>query len=155
MTAPAIPSAGLQIDWVLVRELRFEDVPNPPDMIGQGLPAPLQADLQVRGLVNDEKTGCRVYLRIAFGEQDTTGALPKVVAAVEGQFRVVGAPASVDLKEFAEVQGPAILYPFLRDAVATATGKTRLGQILLAPINLMAARRPTPAGVPAQSEAQK
>ena len=42
------------------------------------------------------------------------------------------------MDEFANKQAPAILMPFLREAISTATAKSRFGQLLLPPLNVVA-----------------
>jgi preprotein translocase subunit SecB len=61
------------------------------------------------------------------------------VAQVEGLFSIPeGGHASVELGTFAETQATAILMPFVREALASATVKSRFGPLLLPPINVAA-----------------
>lgn len=67
-------------------------------------------------------------------------SLDKQVMSAEitmlGHFEKFG-DASLPLEEFAKVNGPAIIFPFIREQLATQTLKAGIGQIILPPINFV------------------
>lgn len=129
--------SGLQFDWVITRDLRFID--NRSETRSGGPLANLVADVQVESQVDATKRSCRVLVRVTLAPPDTDLTLfQTIVAAVEGQFTEVSPKPSVDLAVFAKRQAPAIIMPFVREAIASATAKSRFGQVLLPPINVVA-----------------
>jgi preprotein translocase subunit SecB len=129
--------SGLKFDWVVVRELRFED--NLSEHV-RSQASNLRANVEIKTWVADDANHCRTYLRLSLAPPEDGHALFKVLsAAVEGQFTVEGeAPTSVSIEEFVRKQAPAILFPFLRQLVASVTSTSRFGQVLVPPINVVA-----------------
>jgi preprotein translocase subunit SecB len=123
---------GVRIDWLYVREVVFVD---DPDKYGREPLPEAAARIDVRQQAADDQRSCRVYLRISFGDDDSLGL--QLSAAVEAQFSLMGEESAVNIEEFMMRQGPVILMPFLRDALATATSKSRIGTVLLPPINVL------------------
>jgi preprotein translocase subunit SecB len=58
-----------------------------------------------------------------------------ISATIRGLFQEVpGGP--IDLKKFSEINGPAILFPFVREAISSVTAKSPVGAVLLPPVNI-------------------
>ena len=57
--------------------------------------------------------------------------------AVCGAFRVLGNGVTVQLAEFVKAQGPAILFPYLRECIASLTGRGPFGALALPPVNVL------------------
>lgn len=136
MSASTSGESGYRFDWVLIREIHFSDSAKAAEA------APVKdvpVDLNIEALISSEGRSCRVSLSVSFQlAAEGNERAPELRTKVEGQFSAVG-ETSVSMEEFARVQAPAILLPFVREAVATISGKTRVGQILLNPMNLAAA----------------
>lgn len=129
--------SGLSFDWIIVRELRFLDNLS-EDAIGVPL-KDMAADIRVETRVDEEKRSCRVLVRVTLTpSEQQKDRLEVVAAALEGQFTAASGTPAVGIAEFARRQAPAIIMPFVREAVATASARTRFGQILLPPINVIA-----------------
>ena len=62
----------------------------------------------------------------------------KAVCQMVGIFIKVGEP-SLTVDKFSMVNGPAIVYPFVREHLASLTLKGAVGNFLLQPINFLAA----------------
>ncbi|HEX9728602.1 MAG TPA: protein-export chaperone SecB [Gemmatimonadales bacterium] len=129
--------AGLRFDWILVREVSFEDNLSEDDSTTL---SNLQATVDLKTSVSDDHRSCRTYLKVMLKPAEGAAApFVRLAAAVEGQFSIEGeATPSVAIDEFVRKQAPAILFPFLRQAVASATSTSRFGQVLLPPINVVA-----------------
>lgn len=52
-------------------------------------------------------------------------------------FNRGGAPSDKDLKMFANINAPAIIFPFSREIIASLTAKSLLGTVLLHPVNFV------------------
>lgn len=130
--------SGINFDWVIVREIRFSD--NPAATSFNASLKNLGANIHVTSHIDEAKTTCRTTVRLSVDPpEEQPDEFQSLTGTVEGQFSVVaGATPSVDIEQFAKLQAPAILMPFLRDALASATSKSRFGQVLLPPMNVIA-----------------
>lgn len=127
--------SGIAFDWVVVRELRFVDNPTGGEF---GPLQNLSVTVTINSKVANDGRSCRSTVKVKLDPpEDHPEAFQVVMATVEGSFSLHG-EASVDLPTFSRQQAPAILMPFVREAIATATGKSRFGQMLLPPINVAA-----------------
>ena len=124
--------SGVRMDWVYVRELFFKD-PEPSE--GKPTLPEATATISLEHAIAADAQSCTNRLTIELSIPGKT-TNPFVRAVVEARFSKASEKSVVDISQFASLQGPVIVMPFLRDAVATATGKSRFGQILLAPINV-------------------
>jgi preprotein translocase subunit SecB len=137
--------AGVRMDWVFVRELVFRD---PLPASAKPVVPEALANLSLENVVAEDGNSCTNRLTIDLALPGSDG--PFVRAVVEASFTRASDKSAVDIRQFAAEQGPAIVMPFLRDAVATATSKSRYGQILIAPINVMSLA-PQPGAVEASA----
>ncbi len=127
--------SGIGFDWVRVRELHFVD--NPESIETETL-TDLQLSVTVEAKVGKDADWCRTLLRVKVTPPESQPeAFLSLVAVIEGSFSVHG-EAVVDLGTFARRQAPAILMPFVREAVSRLTAGSRIGQVLLPPINVAA-----------------
>lgn len=81
----------------------------------------LQSNLSVKlDLINDEKNGEKTFT---------------LEATVLGVFEEQ--PGSVvKLKDFAEIQAPALLFPYLREVISSTTAKSVVGPFIIPPMNV-------------------
>lgn len=127
--------SGISFDWVVVRELRFVDN---PDSSETGPLGDLTVSLSIQKKVAADGSWCRTILRVKLDPpDDAPEAFRVLLASVEGNFTAQG-NAVVDMETFSRRQAPVILMPFVREALASATSKSRFGQLLLPPINVTA-----------------
>jgi preprotein translocase subunit SecB len=129
--------SGISFDWVVVRELRFVD--NPDDTGPQPLEG-MNAAINVETKLTEDSRSCRVVLKLSLTPPpNRRDAFQAMSVSVEGQFSLQeGGASTVPIEEFSRKQAPAILMPFVREAVASATSKSRFGQVLIPPINVVA-----------------
>lgn len=55
-----------------------------------------------------------------------------------GRFEAIEQTPNLSLQEFATVNGPAIVMPFVREVVANITARSRNGIVLLPAMNVLA-----------------
>lgn len=130
--------AGLTFDWLVVRELRFVD--DPAEANSRSL-SQMEAELDIKTALSPEGRSCRCMVRVTLRPPTGGPGIPFQIltAAVEGQFSVAeGQTPTVNLEGFAKLQAPAILMPFVREAIAMLTRGSRFGSVLLPPINVVA-----------------
>jgi preprotein translocase subunit SecB len=126
---------GFAFDGVWLRSLRFED-PTPPPRPGTAItPRPVRINLTAIVELTDGDARASVKLRIVL---EPTNAADKSIfeASLEGVFRALDDEGKKKLGEFARVQGPALLIPFIRELVANTTARCATGPLLLPPINV-------------------
>ena len=127
--------SGITFDWVRVRELRFVDNPESSEMAEL---TDLEISLTVEAKVGTDGSWCRTLLRVKVSPPtDQPEAFQTLMAAVEGSFSAHG-EAVVEMESFSRLQGPAIVMPFVREAIARITTGSRFNQILLPPLNVAA-----------------
>ena len=131
---------GIRFDSMVVRELSFRDTDGAPEGPAEGLA--LTRDVTVD--LTDDMQRCRTTLSLSLGSLASQFEVLK--AAVEGVFSLERSDGTADLKEFGRQQAPAILMPFVRTEIASLTARTRLGQVLLPPINVAAVLEQMAAG---------
>ncbi|HUP02151.1 MAG TPA: hypothetical protein VM737_11620 [Gemmatimonadota bacterium] len=125
-------TTGYKFDWVVTREVRFIDNPS---RRGYERVGPISISLALATQV--ESQVCRVSLKSTV--RPTEGDFFQSVHAwIEGQFTAFAEEPAVAIDEFSKRHAPVILMPFLRDAIASATARSRLGQLLIPPINVIA-----------------
>ncbi len=54
---------------------------------------------------------------------------------MSGYFEMIGDGKELDIETFATINAPAIIFPFIREHLATLTTKAGIGPILLPPVN--------------------
>jgi len=128
--------SGISFDWVVVRDARFTD--HPSETRNEPLQG-LGAEVNIGTKMAADGRSCRVSIKLSLSPPDTRpDAFQALSATVEGQFSIQGEQQSVGFDEFSKRQAPAILMPFVREAIASATVKSRFGAVLLPPINVVA-----------------
>lgn len=128
--APDLPTSGYSLDRIYVSEQSYRladptgEYPADPE-IGFGWDWRI-----VAGAIFD------VTVRIRIGP---TEARPEeAIVCLVGVFQRVGTTQSTDLLDFTRVGGPAILLPYLREALSSLTGRGYHGVLLLPPLNVLA-----------------
>lgn len=125
--------AGIAFRGVETTAIRFRKgkVPSESASWPEILPK-LAFDVRVE--VSTEKDWCTVYVSCEFG--GTEGW--ELATEVQGSFEIPSeTDSTVGMDVFARRHALAILMPFLREAVASATSGTAMGPLLIPPINLV------------------
>jgi preprotein translocase subunit SecB len=119
--------------------------------VGEGLPKdqPMKWGWDWRWLAHD-RFEVAVTLRV---EPSSTRPETVEVTAL-GVFRLQGQAQTVDLKSFAYGNAPAILFPYVRQAIYDLTGRGLSGPQLLRPMNVAVLMKMVPEDK-AQGVAQK
>jgi preprotein translocase subunit SecB len=127
----------LQFERVWVREASFLDIDGEQSVI------PAQ-DLQGVGIHLEVKVGlsaqgdkAAVVVRASFEPKPEQRLFLKLAAAVEGLFALRGTPDRRRLEQFATTQAPVLLVPYLRQVITTLTAQSRVGAIVLPPLNML------------------
>lgn len=122
---------GIGFLAIFVTKLNFEAFPNRQ-------PAALITKVHVQNnFVKDtRRLESNLGVTITTSENIET-TLFKLEANVLGVFEEQeGSPLS--LKEFSEIQAPALLFPYLREVITTITTKSPIGPVIIPPTNILA-----------------
>lgn len=87
------------------------------------------------GVAPDEKTG---FVRITVQTKPAERPLYNIDVTMMAIFRVDEKRENLSLKDYVRTTAPAMLYPFVREAVASLTWRGRFGPVWLAPFNVAA-----------------
>lgn len=126
--------SGIRFERAIVKEICFIDALDSDH--GDPANRELNVALDLTSRVSDDGTNCLTTISLAL--ESVSGNFVELKAKIEGHFKLDRPDPSVNLEEFSQKQAPAILMPFLRAEVAAATSRSRFGQILIPPINVIA-----------------
>ena len=134
---------GIEIVQVIVERAEFEHRDDylsvtPPPNVG-----PLPFTLKTQFAIAPSKTEGAVKLELTTDRGQNP--LYIVSAVVVGLVRITEGAANMPLEQYAAVHGAGMLFPFLRELVATLTGRGRFGPVWLPPVNFLAGAMAPPA----------
>jgi len=127
---------GIQIAQVFLERATFS---HRDDALALPPNTPFQPEVVVNlqgGVASDGKTA---FLRITVHTKPEDKPLYNFTVSMFALLQVVEGQENLPLKEYVEGGGPAMLYPFVREAVASLTWRGRFGPVWLAPFNIGAA----------------
>ncbi len=128
----ATPSdSGFSFDRVWVRTVRFDDT----GIEVQPGKRQAELDLSVSIDVPEDSSQAVVSLTITVKPKDPN-EFNAFEVTVEGRFRPTADEHKPKLKEFVNRQGAALLLPFARELIANVTMRSRLGPLVLPPLNV-------------------
>ena len=153
--------SALRFERIWVREAYFVDGageqqrPSQEDLEGIGI------NLEVRA--EPAGSGDRAFVTVRAVLEPPAGKalFVKLSAAVEGEFSLQPGNDPERLRGFASLQAPVLLLPYVRQVITDLTSQSRLGALILPPINMAEVTKamrgePSPkgatAGTPASPE---
>lgn len=78
-----------------------------------------------------------VYLEVDHSVKYDTENIVSAKVVYSGTFKKVGENTDEELNNFLNINAPAIIFPFVREVVASLTAKAMVGAILLQPVNFV------------------
>jgi preprotein translocase subunit SecB len=132
---------GITLQTVFLREAGFSHRSDPL----AGLPTEMasshgKADIQIE-LLSSTDGHVAVGVRATDDPTDASGRYHFDVEMIAVLSPLVGSE-NMPLEDFALKNSAALLYPFVREAVANLTGRGRFGPVWLNPFNIAAALNP-------------
>lgn len=128
--------SALRFERVYVTEAAFVDAE------GEREPVPSQElegigiQLDVKVLFSESGDRAFVTLRANLEPPPDRRLFAKLAAAVEGVFSLRHETNREALAGFASLQAPVLLVPYLRETLTSLTAQSRLGPVLLPPLNM-------------------
>ena len=91
-------------------------------------------DINLENQTSDNKIfiTLTVDFKAGVGEKEDIEAMAKMLGVFEFEEA-----SQIPLKEFANINGPAIIFPFIREHIASCSVKAGINPILLPPINFV------------------
>lgn len=131
-TEPQSSESGFSLEHIFFSTLRFEGVTTAPAEKSADDEGFLVGwDWQILGERRFE-----VMFGLSFNPTAERPERVKVVA--HGRFLVTNPSTELPVPRFASHHAPAILFPFLREAISSLTSKGAIGPLLLDPLNISA-----------------
>lgn len=126
-----IPQSGFSLEKLYFGEQVLRIVRDDDPSIGEEQQFSLGWDWRLQ-----DEDSFEILLNVSFSPSRTR---PEEISATAcGVFRVMGESTTVAMKDFARLNGPAILMPFLRECIGAMTARGYFGQMLLPPMNVHA-----------------
>ena len=129
--------SALRFERVWVREATFLDVegdqsaPPPQELEGVGI------QLEVKVAYSEQGDRAFVTLRASLESPADKRFFLKLAASVEGAFTLRRGADPKLLQTFATVQAPVLLVPYLRQVITNLTAQSRVGAMVLPPLNMV------------------
>jgi preprotein translocase subunit SecB len=138
---------GIQFAQIFLSSAEFRHRADALSLAPTSRPESQQIQIEVRVLQQTDAitqpAALVVKVSSAHDEKALYAFSVEMIAIVE---REEGAPPNLAPAEYARLQGPAALYPFIREAVVNLTSRGRFGPVYLKPFNFRAAQAATVAG---------
>ncbi|HYU52068.1 MAG TPA: protein-export chaperone SecB [Gemmatimonadaceae bacterium] len=127
--------SALRFESVWVREASFVDTDsNEPAPTNELEGVEIQLDVKVVYAEGGDRA--YVTLRAVLEPPPDKQLFVRLSAAVEGTFTLRQGPDRTALANFASLQAPVLLVPYLRETITSLTAQSRLGAVLLPPLNM-------------------
>jgi len=121
---------GISFDGVILKALHFERNP-------QVLEKPnLQVNISNAMAISADKHSLSIEVTADIVDPDKKSFSLK--ATVVGLFSAITGQENMSLEDFAKVNGPALLLPYVREIIANTTLRSGLRPVLIPPFNLQA-----------------
>jgi len=123
--------AGYRLLNILLIESNFKREINIDFQAGQ---PENEVDISLETTLPNQENIFTIYFSLNF--RSLRNEKEEVVAFLKmgGVFQRIGEP-DLKLESFSEINGPAIMFPFLRENLASLTQKAGINQVLLPPLN--------------------
>lgn len=121
--------SGFEINGIILLESNFRRTPEVEFSDGT------DDDLDIS--VNVDTTGNMVVVEetVSFIRRFEEIEQVTIVVKMVGLFEKIGDESSLKIENFANVNGPAIIFPFIREHISNLSLKAGIGAIVIPPIN--------------------
>lgn len=130
------PISGFRINSLILLESNFSRVP--VLTLNEEIIPNVNIDISVN--VNNENVIVKVTVAYSLEHNGIEEVHIKI--SMGGSFQRIGETQIEDLKRFGEVNGAAIIFPYIREHLTSLSAKAGLGLIILPPMNFTS-RRPS------------
>ena len=126
---------GIRIAQIFLTKSHFEYTVNPVELPPNTAVGEINTTIEVQLSVDDADNVGVVSVSVSTAPEST--GLYRFQVEMTAIVDRVGEP-NMPIREYVRSAGPPTIYPFLREAVASLTGKARFGAVWLPPVNFAA-----------------
>lgn len=131
--------SALRLERIWIRDAIFRDaVSSNTESIEAVKDLGFEITLDVGASFVDNERRALVSLRLTVKPPAALKYFEELSARVEGAFVMANPEDTETLKAFASAQAPVILLPYARQVISSLTAESRLGAVVLPPINMQA-----------------
>lgn len=134
---------GLQIGQIFLSLAEFA---HRDDALSLPAGTPVQIGINIAISVQVTEDGSMGLITVAVKSLDEQKPLYRFRVEMVGLVQVTPDAPNLPPLEYLGQQGPAMMFPFVREAIANLTGRGRFGALWLAPFNLHAVEATTDGG---------
>lgn len=124
---------GIKIDRMILEAVNFQVNPSFVPQASDGINVDMQVNVQ-KNLIKLERK-LRLGLEIKLFEKYDNPPF-RLTVLVAGYFSVDNDAELENLEEFSNIQGPALIFPFVREIIANLSMRTGLQPLILPPTNI-------------------
>jgi preprotein translocase subunit SecB len=120
---------GIAFDNIILKELVFSRKPEQlqkPD---------LDIKIEAHNSISPDKDKLDIEMLCEIKEE---GSLFSVKCVMIGMFSRIAGSENMELEEFAQYSGPALMLPYIRETIASTTLKAGIAPVIIPPLNLQA-----------------
>jgi preprotein translocase subunit SecB len=132
-----LPEATVQLSSVVLVEVSFAHRNDPLSMLPNTPLPTTQITINVSNTAFNENGAMGLRLSLSSDTSDTAALYDFRLTMAALLIRTETTPAEWTERQFAEI-GVTMLVPFVREALASVTGRGRFGPVLLNPLNIRA-----------------
>ena len=92
--------------------------------------------MDVKKSLSEDKKRLKIVLHVNIDLSGVDPSPVKIFIAVAGHFSLRDEQNAGALEEFAEIQAPTIIFPFIREIIANLTMRTDFPPLLIPPVNI-------------------
>ena len=126
---------GISFDTILLKELLFsrkENLPQKPEII---------MELSVNPSFSPDEDILNFEMVCEIKDADNLFSLK---CAMIGLFSIIEGNENMGLREFSKQNAPALMFPYIREIIASTTTKAGIPPVILPPVNLGAIEKRKP-----------
>lgn len=129
--------SALRFERVWVREAVFQDVEGTRDVVNPKDLLNVEIRVEVKAKYSAQGDQAFVSVRATLEPPPGQKTFQQISAAVEGAFSVRGSVDRERLEGFATTQAPVLLLPYLRQVITSLTAQSRVGAVIIPPLNML------------------
>jgi preprotein translocase subunit SecB len=120
---------GIIFNNIILKELAFS---RKPDLLQK---PHLSINIEATASISPNKDKLNLEMLCEVKEKDT---LFDIKCVMIGMFSKIDGSENMELDEFAKYSGPALMFPYLRETIASTTVKAGIPPVIIPPVNLQA-----------------
>lgn len=121
---------GFQFQSIILLDSQFSREPE------IDFEAETRTDVSINSHFTENEVGILCFLELEFSLVSKLISIVNCKCKFGGVFKVIG-KSNLDVKTFGNVNGPSIMFPFLREHLASLSVKAGINPILLPPVNFV------------------